>query len=96
MDRGDLSDALASQLNNAKFSFVHLDVDLYESTKESINFFSPRMIRGGIIVVHDYGCSRGVRKAVDECYLGQGDDKHSAFNMLHFNGGTQVALVKVH
>lgn len=83
------------QLHNTKFSFVHLDVDLYESTKASINFFSPRMIVGGIIVIHDYGCSRGVRQAVDECYLGQGEDKQSVFNMLHFNGGTQVALVKV-
>ncbi|KKL28753.1 hypothetical protein LCGC14_2372020, partial [marine sediment metagenome] len=52
------------------FSFVHLDVDLYESTLESIKFFYPRMNKGGIILSHDYPAI-GVRKAFEEffkCY----------------------------
>jgi len=30
-----------------KFSFVHLDVDLYKSTLDCLKFFYPRMSRGG-------------------------------------------------
>ena len=49
------------------FSFVHLDVDIYESTKNSLEFFYPRMSRGGIIMSHDYMDLRwGAREAIDE------------------------------
>jgi len=49
------------------YSFVHIDVDLYLPTKESLDFFYPRVNKGGIILLDDYGfrqCS-GVRRAVD-------------------------------
>jgi O-methyltransferase len=51
-----------------KFSFVHIDVDLYEPTRDSIQFFYPRMSTGGIIVCDDYGFTTcpGAIKAVDE------------------------------
>jgi O-methyltransferase len=51
-----------------KFSFVHLDADIYNSTLESLDFFYPRMSAGGIILGHDYLVSRGVRKAFDEFF----------------------------
>ena len=51
-----------------KFSFVHLDVDLYQSTHDCIEYFYPRMSRGGIIISHDYVLASGVRKAVDEFF----------------------------
>ena len=48
-----------------KFCFVHLDVDLYESTIKSLRFFFPKMTQGGIILVHDYH-SDGIQKAFQE------------------------------
>ena len=53
-------------IESKKFSFVHLDVDLYEGTKESLGFFYPRMSPCGIIISHDYTTAPGVRKAVDD------------------------------
>lgn len=50
------------------FSFVHFDVDIYESTLECLKFFYPRMSRGGVIISHDYPCSKGVVKAFDEFF----------------------------
>jgi len=44
----------ASVVADRRFSFVHLDVDLYESTLAGLEFFYPRMSRGGIIISHDY------------------------------------------
>ncbi len=50
-----------------RFSFVHIDVDLYEPTRDSIAFFYPRVNAGGIIVCDDYGFTTcpGVTRAVD-------------------------------
>ncbi len=50
------------------FAFVHLDADLYVSTLECLNFFYPRMIKGGIIVSHDYSNVLGVKKAFTEYF----------------------------
>jgi hypothetical protein len=50
------------------FSFVNLDVDLYDCTRDALEFFYPRMERGGIILSHDYATEKGVRKAVSEFF----------------------------
>jgi hypothetical protein len=50
-----------------KFAFVNLDVDLYKSTKDSLNFFYSRMNKYGIILSHDYQ-TFSVRKAFDEFF----------------------------
>ncbi len=49
-----------------KFSFVHMDVDLYDSTLSSLNFFYERMLPGGIMLSHDYSILEGVRTAFHE------------------------------
>lgn len=56
-------------LINNKFAFVHLDVDLYKSTLDCLEFFYPRMVKGGFILSHDYPESAGVKKAFDEFFL---------------------------
>jgi len=40
-------------IQNEKFSFVHLDCDLYKSMAESAEFFYPRMVKGGIMLFDD-------------------------------------------
>lgn len=41
-------------LPEQKWSFVHIDVDLYEPTLASLEYFYPRMVTGGIILNDDY------------------------------------------
>jgi O-methyltransferase len=55
---------------NTTFCLVHLDVDIYESTKAGLKFFYPRIPAGGIIVSHDYRSRRcgGVKQAFDEFF----------------------------
>ncbi|MFA5770189.1 MAG: TylF/MycF/NovP-related O-methyltransferase [Patescibacteria group bacterium] len=53
-----------SVLINKKFSFVHLDVDIYKSTLDSLNFFYPKLNQRAIILSHDY--YGGVKKAFAE------------------------------
>jgi hypothetical protein len=47
------------------FSFVHLDVDLYQPTLDSLDYFFPRLAGGGAIVTDDYNWP-GARAAFDE------------------------------
>jgi O-methyltransferase len=55
----------ASALTEAAFGFVHLDADLYESTRDGLQFFWPRMTPGGVILIHDCH-AEGVRRAITE------------------------------
>lgn len=51
-----------------KFSLVHSDVDLYQCNVDVLEYFYPKMGKGGIIVFDDYeweGCP-GIRKSIDE------------------------------
>ena len=50
------------------FSFVHIDLDLYQPIKDALNFIYPRLVIGGAIVFDDYGYAScpGAKKAVDE------------------------------
>lgn len=58
------------ELPELQYSFVHLDVDTYQSTKDCLKYFYPRMNKGGIIVSHDYNhpTAKGVKKAFDEFF----------------------------
>jgi hypothetical protein len=52
-------------LPEAKYRFVHVDVDLYDPTLDAFNYFYPRLSPGGAIVSDDYSWP-GARRAIDE------------------------------
>ena len=60
----------AEGLTDLRFCLVHVDVDIYESTKAAIELFWPRLVEGGIMVFDDYNAPRcpGTNKAVDEYF----------------------------
>ena len=39
---------------NERISFLHLDVDLYDSYKDCLNFFYTNVVKGGIITFDEY------------------------------------------
>jgi O-methyltransferase len=43
-----------SGMEECRFCFVMLDADLYKPTRAGLEFFYPRMSRGGYIFLHDY------------------------------------------
>lgn len=77
----------AEAVKNSTFSFVHLDVDTYVSAIKCLQFFYPRLARGGVIVAHDYRSSPGVTKAVEEFF---NDKPEPIIEML----GRQCLVVK--
>ena len=77
----------AGGLEYLRFSFVHIDVDLYESTKGCLEWFYPRMSPGAMLISHDFVDIAGVRKAFREFFT----DKPEILIELT---GTQVAFIK--
>lgn len=51
-----------------RFAFVNLDVDIYQSTLDGLEYFYPKVSIGGCILSHDYRSTGlpGVKKAFDE------------------------------
>lgn len=74
-----------------RFSFVHVDVDLYQPTYDSVAFFYPRMNPGGIILCDDYGFTTcpGANRAFEDFLA----DKPES--VIHLTTG-QGMLVKHH
>ncbi|MFM8578809.1 MAG: TylF/MycF/NovP-related O-methyltransferase [Planctomycetaceae bacterium] len=63
---GFCPDSVRGVLDDTRFCFVHLDVDLYSSTKQCLEYFFPRMVPGGVLISHDYSVLDGVRQAFAE------------------------------
>jgi Macrocin-O-methyltransferase (TylF) len=61
----------ARRLGGARFSFVHVDADLYESVRDAITFFWPRLVGGGVLVFDDVDTEDcpGVNQALVEAGL---------------------------
>ena len=54
-------------LEELRFCFAHIDLDLYQSIADALEFVYPRLTKGGIIVFDDYGFAScpGAKRAVD-------------------------------
>ncbi|MCT4643755.1 MAG: TylF/MycF family methyltransferase [Carboxylicivirga sp.] len=53
-----------------QYALVHIDADLYQSTKDALEYFYPKLNQEGAIIIHDYNHNwEGVKKAVDEFAL---------------------------
>jgi O-methyltransferase len=55
--------------DDLRFSFVHIDVDLYRTAYDCILYFLKRLVPGGMIIFDDYGFpdyQKAAKQAVDE------------------------------
>lgn len=60
-----------NEVKDVQFSFVHIDVDLYQPTFDSLAFFYDRLQPEGIIICDDYDFIKscpGARKAMDDFF----------------------------
>ena len=71
------------------WGFVHVDVDVHNTTDFCLRFFAPRLLPGAWLVVDDYGFTTcpGAKKAVDDFIAEQTD-----FRMLHLLTGQALIL----
>ena len=78
-------------LAETTYRLVHVDTDLYLPTRACLDYFEPRLSRGGVIVLVDYESKRcdGVRAAVVE-YLDRVDELFQVWDLR----SEQLVLVK--
>lgn len=59
-----------STMPDDEYSYVHIDVDLYEPTKASIEYLWPKLVFGGVLICDDYGSDKtiGSRKAMQDYF----------------------------
>lgn len=64
---GDVVETLSSYTPRS-ISLLRLDTDWYESTRTALEILYPRLVRGGVCILDDYGHWEGARQAVDEYF----------------------------
>jgi len=65
--QGKVEDTIPTSVLD-QIALLRLDTDWYESTKCELEYLFPRLVKGGVIIIDDYGCWQGARKAVDEYF----------------------------
>jgi O-methyltransferase len=86
--KGDVVETLKTSVPD-KIAVLRLDTDWYESTRAELEVLFPRLVKGGVILIDDYGAWKGCKKAVDE-YL----SAHKIPLMLHRTDYTGRSAVK--
>lgn len=66
--KGYFPDTVEASHEARTYAAVSLDCDLYEPMKAGLDFFYPRMAKGGLFLLHDYSSRHwpGAKQAVDE------------------------------
>lgn len=86
---GTFPEETANEIEEDNVRLAHIDVDVYESTKESYEWIWPRLCDGGIILIDDYGweLAVGVTEFVEEI---SGDENNYTFYLLNY----QAMIIK--
>ncbi len=62
---GKVEETLRKELPDS-IALLRLDTDWYESTRTEMELLFPRLVKGGVLIIDDYGHWEGARKAIDE------------------------------
>jgi O-methyltransferase len=65
--RGKVEDTIPATLPK-QIALLRLDTDWYESTRHELKHLYPLLMKGGVLILDDYGHWQGARKAVDEYF----------------------------
>lgn len=71
---GDITKTLPEyvlEYPNLQLSLINLDTDIYEPAVTILEYLYPRLVKGGVLILDDYGVFPGETQAVDEYFAGQ-------------------------
>lgn len=70
---GYLKDTLPAFNSPESYAFVHIDLDLYDPVRDALEFFYPRLVEGGVLVIDDlFHHARGPARAAETYFGSQG------------------------
>lgn len=87
---GIFPDETSKFIQDEKFRFCHIDVDVYQSSKDILEWLWPKLVVGGIVVFDDYGFQpcEGVTNFVNEIR-----DKEDRLVIHNLNG--HAIIIKI-
>jgi O-methyltransferase len=65
--RGRIEDTIPKHAPES-IALLRLDTDWYESTRHELMHLYPRLVRGGVLIIDDYGHWQGAQQATDEYF----------------------------
>ncbi|GAA0724289.1 hypothetical protein GCM10008905_17960 [Clostridium malenominatum] len=72
--KGDITKTVPEYVKNhseLKISMLNLDTDIYEPAVTILENLYPKIVKGGVLVIDDYGVFPGETKAVDDYFRGK-------------------------
>jgi len=72
--RGDITKTIPQYVKkhpNLRIALLNLDTDIYEPSITILNYLYPKIVKGGILILDDYGVFPGETKAVNEFFDGK-------------------------
>lgn len=66
--KGPVEETIPRHSPEGQIALLRLDTDWYESTRHELIHLFPKLSKGGILIIDDYGHWAGARKAVDEYF----------------------------
>ncbi len=73
-----------------KISLLHIDTDVYEPAVTVLNSFYDHIVKGGVIILDDYGTEYGGTRAVDEFF----SDKNVLIRKLPLSHSSPAYVIK--
>lgn len=83
-------DAYLKKYPYTRIAMLHIDTDIYEPAKYSLERLFDRVVKGGIIIFDDYGRNEGETLAIDE-FL---EDKDYIVNKFSFSHAKPSYIIK--
>ena len=66
--QGPVETTIPAPSTPKKIALLRLDTDWYQSTYHELTYLYPRLVKGGVIIIDDYGHWPGARKACDKYF----------------------------
>lgn len=66
--RGPVEQTLPRQAPPTRIAMLRLDTDWYRSTLHELTHLYPKLVSKGVLIIDDYGCWKGARRATDEFF----------------------------
>ncbi len=64
--KGMVEDTIPATIPAEPIAVLRLDTDWYKSTRHEMEHLYPKLAKGGVLIIDDYGDWQGARQAVDE------------------------------
>jgi len=87
--KGKVEDTIPGTMPG-EIALLRLDTDWYESTYHELKFLFPKLVKGGVLIIDDYGHWQGAREAVDQYF--KENNIHMLLNRIDYTGRIGIKM----